>query len=310
MFSKKDNGNKAGHRRRKKILITVDVEDWFQVENLKAWVPFETWSRQELRVEKNVHQLLDIFDSIQLPPKPGQNSFSFNKVKATFFVLGWIAQRLPGLVREIHDRGHEVGSHGINHQLSNKLDGPLLAEDLNGSKKQLEDISGSQVFGFRAPSFAINAKVLKAAQHAGYTYDSSFNSFSLHGRYGKIDLSNFEVSDISYKLLENFYELPISNLKILGNAIPWGGGAYFRFIPQVIFRRGIREILSTCNSYLFYIHPWEMDPGQPRIGKPFSANSVKHYYNQKQTRNKLENLICSFSECSFMTCRDYICGLS
>jgi peptidoglycan-N-acetylglucosamine deacetylase len=322
-------------KNKKKILITIDVEDWFQVENLKKWIPFETWGQHELRVERNVHKLLDLFDSVKLLPKPNQNlrlleknipcksnlpkvnSTSYvadakktiRKVKATFFVLGWIAQRLPGLVREIHARGHEIASHGINHRLSNGLNRSLLAEEMSGSKKMLEDITGSQVFGFRAPSFAIDKKVLKAAQLAGYTYDSSFNSFSIHRRYGKIDLSNCEVIDIAYKLSDNFYELPVSNFKFVGQSIPWGGGAYFRFIPFIIFMQGIRKIFRKYHSYLFYMHPWEIDPEQPRIGKPLSAGFIKHYHNQKQTLNNLKKMICSFSKLNFITCRDYIDGL-
>jgi polysaccharide deacetylase family protein (PEP-CTERM system associated) len=279
------------------------------VENLKAFIPFETWSQREMRVERNVHLLLDLFDSISLSSKSNHASSSAKKPHATFFVLGWIARRFPGLVREIDARGHEVGSHGMNHQLSNRLDEPCLRDEMIYSKKLLEDVTGTRIFGFRAPSFAIDNKVLKEAESAGYTYDSSFNSFSLHGRYGRIDLSHCRVADIVYKLSDNFYELPISNIKILGHYVPWGGGAYFRFFPTLMFSHGIREIFKKYHSYLFYIHPWELDPGQPRIGKLLSLNSVKHYYNQNQTEKKLEKLISFFSECSFITCREYILSL-
>ena len=294
----------------KNFLITVDVEDWFQVENLKNLIRFETWNQRDLRVEKNVHQLLDLFDSIQLPSKNGQTPHQKTKVNATFFILGWIAHRLPGLVREINSRGHEVGSHGMNHQLSNTLNDSLLKEELTSSKKLLEDITGTQVSGFRAPSFAIDKKVLKAVELAGYSYDSSFNSFSLHGRYGKIDLNHCKTADVAYKLSDNFYELPISNLSIFGQPVPWGGGAYFRFIPPVVFRQGIRQILKKNDTYLFYIHPWEIDPDQPKIGHPLAKSSIKHYYNQKQTQKNLQKLICAFPDCQFTTCRDYIIGLA
>jgi polysaccharide deacetylase family protein (PEP-CTERM system associated) len=293
-----DNEHRAD-KSAKNILITVDVEDWFQVENLKFWIRFETWNQRDLRVEKNVHHILDLFDSIHRR----------TRVNATFFILGWIAHRLPGLVREINSRGHEVGSHGINHQLSNTFNDFLLKEELTNSKKLLEDITGTQILGFRAPSFAIDNKVLEAVERAGYIYDSSFNSFSLHGRYGKIDLNGCKTSGIAYRLSDNFYELPISNLEISGYPVPWGGGAYFRFIPPVIFRQGVRRILRKHHLYLFYMHPWEIDPDQPQIGKPLSANFIKHYYNQKQTLTNLKKMICSFSDCSFTTCKDYISGL-
>ena len=294
----------------KKFLITVDVEDWFQVENLKPWIPFETWSHQELRVEKNVHQLLNLFDSIQFPSEPEQNAIPKKKVHATFFMLGWIAQRLPELVKEIHNRGHEVASHGINHKLSYTLNDSLLANELTDSKNLLENITSSPVYGFRAPNFAINQKVLNAVKMAGYSYDSSFNSFSLHGRYGKIDFNGCKTADVAYKLSDNFYELPISNLSIFGQPVPWGGGAYFRFIPSIIFKYGVRRILNKNDAYLFYIHPWEVDPDQPRIGNPLAINSIKHYYNQKQTRKNLQKMIYAFSNCRFTTCRDYISGLA
>jgi peptidoglycan-N-acetylglucosamine deacetylase len=303
------NENKHGHKSAKNILITVDVEDWFQVENLKFWIRFETWNQLELRVERNVHQLMDLFDSIQLPKQNDQNSHQKNKVNATFFVLGWNAQRLPGLVKEIHSRGHEVGSHGTNHQLSNTLSDSLLKEELINSKKLLEDITGTRVLGFRSPSFAIDKKVLEAVKFAGYSYDSSFNSFSFHGRYGKIDLNGCKKIGMAYKMFDHFYELPISNLSIFGHSLPWGGGAYFRFIPSRIFRQGVHRILRKHGSYLFYMHPWEIDPDQPRIGKPLSANFIKHYYNQKQTLNNLQKMICFFSESNFTTCGDYINGL-
>jgi len=136
------------------------------------------------------------------------------KIKATFFVLAWIAERLPRIVREIQSRGHEIASHGCNHELPELLSADELKQDLTDSKKLLEDITGAEVAGYRAPSFAINDDILKIIEDAGYLYDSSYNSFSLHGRYGKISLNGTSKKGIAHKLSNDFYELPVSNLSI------------------------------------------------------------------------------------------------
>ncbi len=169
-------------------------------------IPIETWDHQESRIERNIHRLLDLFDSIELPPakrsttdasRPtnannpieATNATNTIKVRATFFVLCWIAERFPHLVREITARGHEVASHGCYHELPEKMLPHSLRAELTDSRKQLEDTIGMPVAGFRAPSFSINDEILKAVAESGYLYDSSYNSFSLHGRYGKISLN-------------------------------------------------------------------------------------------------------------------------
>ena len=138
----------------KSILITIDVEDWFQVENFKQHIPFSSWDSRELRVEKNTHRLLDLFDSTALHnQQPTTNNTHPKKLCATFFVLGWLAERLPNLIREIHSRGHEVASHGYRHNLCNLESKEDLRKDLIKSKKLLEDIIGSPVVGYRAQVF-------------------------------------------------------------------------------------------------------------------------------------------------------------
>jgi len=193
------------------ILITIDVEDWFQVENFKQYIPFSTWSSHEFRVEKNVHRLLDLFDSCN--PQPATHKRHAHIVRCTFFILGWLAERLPHLVREIQKRGHEVASHGFNHNLCNKESSHNLKQDLLDSKKLLEDIISAPVLGFRAPSFSISDDTLKVIEECGYLYDSSFNSFAMHGRYGKILLNSYTKKGLSYRVSNNFFELPISNLE-------------------------------------------------------------------------------------------------
>jgi polysaccharide deacetylase family protein (PEP-CTERM system associated) len=369
----------------KTILITIDVEDWFQVENFKPWIPFSTWDSRELRVEKNVHRLLDLFDfcevsqkaqgighrakgttnnaeaSIQQPeasiqqPEPSiQNPASIildnngplttdngptkKSPKATFFVLGWIAKRLPHLVREIYSRGHEVASHGYNHHLSSQLPPENLQKELRDTKSLLEDTIGSQVMGCRAPSFSINDAVLKITEDSGYLYDSSYNSFDLHRRYGRIDLSHNGKKGVAIEISSKFYELPISNLelkfpfsfelsarrepqgrmtlssgrtskkKLFSNnfVLPWGGGAYFRILPYPFFKKGIQSILNSENTYLFYLHPWEIDPKQPRVGKASAKYKFRHYTNLDKTYSKLVMLIEQFQYCQFVTCWQYI----
>jgi len=326
------------------IMLTIDVEDWFQVENFKPWVPFSTWDQHELRVERNVHRILDLFESIQLQPRSFKASQpqaynyehpapSIQKPettnpttpKATFFILGWIAERLPHLVHEIKSRGHEVASHGYNHELCYQIQHNDLKADLNKSKKLLEDIIGEPIYGYRAPSFSINEDILKIIKGCGYLYDSSYNSFSLNDRYGKVDITKYQNNGFAIKLSENFYELPISNLKLsinpansidstnLSNPInlisfelPLGGGGYFRLIPFHAFKYGVRSILNKGKDYLFYMHPWEIDQEQPRVQEASKRYKFRHYINLDKTHSKLIRLIESFKYCRFTTCKQYL----
>jgi peptidoglycan-N-acetylglucosamine deacetylase len=339
------------------FLLTIDVEDWFQVENFRHWIPFSTWDSRELRVEANVNRLLDLFDSFKLPkfqaedgrapcsvhPEPSPlkdnpvnpagkfsgsaprsnptnstnpKSPTNRSLRATFFVLGWIAKRLPHLVRKIATRGHEVASHGFNHQMCNRLSEEELINDLTDSKRLLEDITGTEVAGFRAPNFSVDDCVLSVLQEVGYGYDSSYNNFTLHGRYGKIS-SNGNRAGIVHRIADNFFELPISNLPFfsfptLGTCtvrhfpLPWGGGAYFRLMPLSLFTTGVRSILKKKGAYAFYMHPWEIDLKQPRFQQASLSSKLKHYTNLSTMHAKLRRLIGEFAYCRFLTCKDYI----
>jgi len=365
------------------ILLTVDVEDWFQVENLRTCCPTSSWPSFELRVEKNVHRLLDLLDEASLKRSaisdqlfkvenksnesckscqesirqdqqdeqevssafpdekqkdlarakratgrfPIENTFSqFHpetekrsgkscksclttsspRIRATFFVLGWIAERLPDLVREIQARGHEVASHGYHHDLCSQISYLELWRDIRDSKKLIEDIIGARVYGYRAPNFSISDDILKMIADTGYLYDSSFNSFSMHSRYGKISLNGQERRGIAYKISEGFHELAISNLKIRNFVLPWGGGAYFRLIPAPLFRIGVREILKRQHGYLFYMHPWEVDPEQPRPEGTSLFSRFKHYTNLSGTEGRLWSFLLKFSECRFVSCHEHL----
>ena len=275
------------------VLLTFDVEDWFQVENFKPWIPQSTWSSYELRVEKSTHRLLDLLDAAGF-------------CKATFFVLFWIAQRLPRLIQEIHARGHEVASHGWKHVRCDQQSAGELKNDLEYSKKMLEDTVGAPVYGYRAPSFSINEDVLKAIADCGYLYDSSFNSFSLHDRYGMINLAGKERKGISTRVSDCFYELPVSNMRIRQLVFPLGGGAYFRLLPFSLFKTAARQVIDKDGAFLFYAHPWELDPDQPIINEASGFARFKHYANQKKTASRLKDFIMFFKGRHFCSCSDYL----
>ncbi|MBW2569589.1 MAG: DUF3473 domain-containing protein [Deltaproteobacteria bacterium] len=319
------------------ILLTIDVEDWFQVENFKQYIPFSSWSCRELRVEENTHRLLDLLDSVKsaeslkvkgesskVKAQSNQQPETSHRIKATFFILAWIAERFPDLVREIHFRGHEVASHGYLHNLCNQQSHEELKKDLIDSKKLLEDIIGAPVYGYRAPSFSINNDILKTIEDCGYFYDSSYNSFAVNKRYGHIDISQnrrkgiaiqisktdhaaFTKSTINNQQSTILYELPISNLKSGSHILPWGGGGYFRLIPLPVFKMGVQSILERQGVYLFYLHPWEVDPEQPRVNHASKFFKFRHYINLDRTASKLLSFIEAFKECRFITCRDYLC---
>ncbi len=318
------------HDRQVYILLTIDVEDWFQVENFRQYIPFSSWSSYELRVEKNIYRILDILDlkKIQSPAlyyentPSNQNLASTSQIRATFFVLGWIAERLPHIVQEIHLRGHEVASHGYCHNLCNQISPDDLRRDLSKSKGLLENIIGFPVHGYRAPNFSINDEILKVIEECGYLYDSSYNSFSMHRRYGHLDLSQKCRRGIAYQIADPrtlnpkskiknqkskiFYELPISNLNLLKSVLPWGGGGYFRLIPFPLFKIGIKRILGQEKAYLFYFHPWEIDPEQPKVNQASSFYKFRHYINLSKTHIKLSKLIENFKHCNFITCSQYL----
>jgi polysaccharide deacetylase family protein (PEP-CTERM system associated) len=276
------------------ILLTIDVEDWFQVENLRPWYEPAAWEDQQPRVEQNTVRLLDLFTSLDI------------NIKATFFVLGWVAKKYPRLVREIESRGHEVASHGFNHLMCNQIAPDALKDDLERSKKLLEDITGHRISGYRAPNFSVNDFVLETIFKAGYKYDSSYNDFSRHERYGSITTSKLSKNRIAYDIGSGCFELPISNLKIGKFILPWGGGGYFRFLPSMIFNYGVKKIVNKEQAYMFYMHPWEIDPQQPRNHNIPGLSAWKHYLNLDRTFSRLKKMIQTFKGCSYLTCSQYL----
>ena len=276
------------------ILLTFDVEDWFQVENFKGLVPFSSWNRYELRVRQNTEKILQLLADFPFP------------ISATFFLLGWVAEKCPRMVRDILAQGHEVASHGYGHALCGNMSVRGLYRDLRDSKALLEDLTGEPVYGYRAPSFSISDAALAQVKRAGYTYDSSFNSFASHGRYGSLDLSDAVEKKGLYQMDTSFYEVPVSNLTWGGRVIPLGGGGYFRLFPGLLFQAGIKQVLKKQDHAVIYLHPWEFDPDQPRMEQAPTGFKFRHYVNLSKTHAKLTALIQRFSPCRFQSIHGFL----
>ena len=182
---------------------------------------------------------------------------------------------------------------------------PKLRKDILDSKKILEDILGTAVLGYRAPSFSINEQTLEIVEECGYLYDSSFNSFSGNNRHGKIKMFP-NGTGIACKTLRNLYELPISNLELCGRAVPAGGGAYFRLIPVRVFEKIVQSVLKRHNAYLFYMHPWEADPDQPRPKGVPGFLRFRHYTNLARTLPRLQFLVSRLRDSAFVSCSEYL----
>lgn len=271
-----------------KSLLSIDVEDWFQVENLKQAIRRESWELNVSRIERNINLILDLLKQ--------------NNTKATFFVLGWIAKRYPLLIKNIFKEGHEIGCHGYNHDLLRSLSHDKFYEDVFNAKKILEDIIGEKVVGYRAPSFSITDWALDILKSLGFQYDSSYFPIAIHNRYGK--LNGFKDSNNSIlEIRRDFYQVTLSYVSLSKLKLPWAGGLYFRLIPYNIFKFGVNKILNQKDYYLFYIHPWEFDPEQPKI-KDINLNyRLRHYINLNKTERKFKRLLNDFQ---FTPIRDII----
>ncbi len=266
--------------RDKHFILTIDVEEFFQSENLRGAYPIADWDRTPSRVVEQVETLLNLL-------------LSENVGSATFFILGFVAKRYPKLVKRIADEGFEVASHGMMHTLNTEMTSPMIASDFATSKKMLEDICGCAVVGYRAPSFTIDAKCIEELRAQGYHYDSSFNDIAWHDRYGRLDLSEYvKVSSGVFRHpAGDFHEFPISNLQVGSRTLPWGGGGYFRLLPGVVHRAGVMKALRRESHFNFYTHPWEYDPQQPRAEGLGAATSFRHYVGLSRTQTRLIKLI-------------------
>jgi polysaccharide deacetylase family protein (PEP-CTERM system associated) len=260
--------------------MSIDVEDWFHVENLRPVIRRDSWNERQLRVERNTDRILEL-----IADRGGG-------VRGTFFVLGWVATRRPHLVRRIADAGHEVASHGYGHEVLDALSPTSFRADVERSKGVLEDLTGTEVRGYRAPSFSIQEWAIPILQELGFAYDSSlFPSFG-HDRYGK--LAGITAEKPIVELTEGFFEVSISCLTVASRALPWGGGGYFRLLPYSVFVRGARQILQSGRPYVFYLHPWEIDPGQPRVEGVRGIYRFRHYVGLHRCETRFTSLLRDF----------------
>jgi len=258
--------------------LTIDVEDYFQVSAFSRYIPRSDWSQRECRVERNVERILALLER--------------RGVHATFFTLGWIAERYPALVRRIVSQGHELASHGYGHERANELDPAAFADDVTRAKAVLEEVAGVAIKGYRAPSFSIgrdNLWAFETLSRAGYRYSSSIYPIR-HDHYGMPDSPRF-----AYKLSCGLLEVPVTTLRLFNRNVPSSGGGYFRLLPYAVTRWMLRRVNhEERESAVFYFHPWEIDCEQPRIEGIDAKTRFRHYVNIAHTERKLERLLDDF----------------
>lgn len=258
--------------------LTVDVEDYFQVSALAPYIARADWERIPCRVERNVERILELLAE--------------SGSQATFFTLGWIAERYPQLVRRIVDGGHELASHGYAHLRIHEQTPSEFALDIRRAKALLEDLAGREVKGYRAPSFSIGRKTLWAFDciaEAGYRYSSSVYPIR-HDLYGMPDSPRFP-----YRPSADLLEIPVTTTRLLNRNLPAGGGGYFRLLPYCASRALIRRVNRIDRKpSVFYFHPWEIDPGQPHQPGIGLKTRFRHYLNLDRTESRLRSLLRDF----------------
>lgn len=261
--------------------FTVDVEDYFQVAALKSAVSRESWSSRELRVERNTDRMLELLAD--------------RGTIATFFVLGWVAERAPALVRRIVGAGHEVACHGYSHELVYTQTPEEFIEETRRAKHCLEDLTGQPVHGYRAASFSVTRDSLWALDvliDLGFTYDSSIFPIR-HDRYG-ISGAAAQPGAVRAPSRRTIVEFPMSTAQYLGVRIPVCGGGYFRIFPYWFTRGALRSINAAGTPFAFYVHPWEIDPEQPRLDVGWFSR-FRHYTNLGRCEARLQKLLGEFS---------------
>lgn len=257
--------------------LTIDVEDYFQVSAFASYIPRSQWPERECRVEANVDRILCLLQE--------------HNIQATFFTLGWIAERYPGVVRRIVDGGHELASHGYGHERATEQSREAFFSDIQLAKILLEDISGQEVKGYRAPSFSVgtsNLWVFDCLEKAGYRYSSSIYPIR-HDHYGIPDAPRFAHQ------IRSLVELPATTLRLGSRNWPAGGGGYFRLFPYPLSRWMLRQVNKVEGKpVIFYFHPWEIDPGQPRIPGLSARARFRHYLNIGHMESRLRRLVADF----------------
>ncbi|MGV8056417.1 MAG: XrtA system polysaccharide deacetylase [Smithellaceae bacterium] len=288
-------------------VLTIDVEDYFQVQALSSAVKPQDWPLVECRVEKNTHLILDLLDDSAVGNSCRQ--------RATFFMLGWIAERYRGLVREICSRGHEVASHGYWHQMISFQGPKQFREDVRSTKHILEDITGKAVVGYRAPTYSMTPETPWAVRillEEGYKYDCSIAPV-YHDYYGMPTAPRYPFvwslqksqsasggSDDNNRDREEscdareLFEFPVSTIRIFGHNFPCAGGGYFRILPYPMTRRALKHINLNGRPFIFYLHPWELDPGIPRVTNIPLLSRFRTYTNLSKTKERFVRLLSEF----------------
>lgn len=258
--------------------LTIDVEDYFQVSAFAPYIARSDWETRECRVERNVGRILDMLAQ--------------ENTRATFFTLGWIAQRYPHLVRRIADDGHEVASHGYGHERVSDLTPETFAHDIRTAKDLLEDIAGVAVTGYRAPSFSIgqgNLWALDVLAQEGYRYSSSIYPIQ-HDHYGMPDAPRF-----AHQIRDELIEVPPTTLRLFNRNLPSSGGGYFRLFPYALSRWMLRQVNRRDQQpAIFYFHPWEIDAAQPRVAGIDMRTRFRHYVNIPRMEQRLQRLLQDF----------------
>lgn len=260
--------------------LSVDVEEWFQVGAFERVIARGDWDALASRVEDNCARILDLFASAG--------------VHATFFTLGWVAERHPTLVRRIHDAGHEIASHGWDHARVFTLGAKAFAEDLARARAALEDAAGAPVRGYRAPSFSIDARTpwaFAVLAEQGYAYSSSVAPL-VHDHYGWREAPRFAFRPLADSPL---VELPVTTAEIRGRRMAAGGGGFFRVLPYGFSGWAVRQVNALGQPAVFYFHPWEIDPGQPRLAQASLRSRLRHYTALERMEGKLARLLRDFA---------------
>ena len=258
--------------------LTIDVEDYFQVSAFAPHIARSEWHSRECRVERNIHRILEML--------------ARHETKATFFALGWIAERYPQMVRQIVQEGHELASHGYGHERASDQTEEAFFADIHLAKIVLEDLTGIEVNGYRAPSFSIgkaNLWAFDCLARAGYRYSSSVYPIR-HDHYGMPDSPRF-----AYEVRPGLMEIPITTFRLLNRNLPCSGGGYFRLLPYALSRWMLGRVnTGDRESGIFYFHPWEIDTGQPRIAGISRKTRFRHYVNIDRMEGRLNQLLGDF----------------
>lgn len=259
--------------------LTIDVEDYFQVSAFENNIDRKTWDSLEHRVSRNMDKIFEIFSQAN--------------VKSTFFILGWVAERYPDIVKKIIENGHELASHGYGHQRVSDLTRVQFTQDVTHAKNILEDISGHEIKGYRAPSYSIGKKniwALEVLAETGHQYSSSIYPIQ-HDHYGYPEAPRFVFKDTKTGLIE----IPITTVQLFSRLFPAGGGGFFRFYPYFLSKWALNRVNKTDGqAAVFYLHPWELDPDQPRQKNISRKSNFRHYLNLSKTESRLRQLLSDF----------------